>query len=119
MKSLSHNEMKENSFIMIDLKDEASSLAYFILKISIGVITGGTMLLGATVNKFANNPKYYEKATNGNMECYYISSDKKPKGGDREVLRYRTPNPKEKEDIQKKLEASNNDNLKDLIKYLH
>jgi len=88
MENLTESQIKENSFIMIELKT-GEKKPYLVFKKRTGNITGAIMLLGylsEELLKKANQLLPFEDR--GVSDRYYIAAEGKP-GTDKRVLGYR------------------------------
>jgi hypothetical protein len=107
---LHYSDFKENSVIAIDYENEQSSL-YWIGKIGIGNISGGTKLYGEKLEKLISNSDLFFKFNPGSSDMYYSASEEKPSGGHKGVKGYRLPTELEKkewlEKIYQKVELNN------------
>lgn len=103
MKFLNHNEIKENSFVMIEFTNGTKE-PYFVDRKRKGAITKATMLLGHQLSELIRNPKLYPCSLTGGTERFYIANEDTA-GHHKGVLGYRKLNKEEKSKGQEQIKT--------------
>ena len=113
---LTHNEIKENSIIVIDFESGTSS-PYFVSQISIGAVTGATMLLGYGLSRLIVRPDLYPCSKTGGTDRYYIANKNTKGGSNEEVNGYRRLQKEERNEWIEKIKLAD-ERLHPLIEIL-
>lgn len=104
MNYLTHTEIEEKSFIMIDFED-GKNIPYYVKKKAVGSLTKATMLIGHEFVELLelvvleNGLKHIHSVFG---DRYYIENDE-TKGHNRNVLGYRLLSDIEKKDLEGKI----------------